>query len=186
MWPGTPRDMRLVRAYCRGRDICEGAGAVWDAAGSGMSGTARTLPPCACSRTSIFPPAGRPGSWGFCGRLRVRLLLGEVRVGVGVVGAAGGGGELEVAGPGGGGGPRRGVLCLGGGVGGRWRGGGGVRVQPGSCLIWWWVRPQPVCRHDHRTKQAPGWTLTQPRPGHMTWTTPSGSTYTTGPTSYPD
>src|ERR1017187_785570 len=112
MWPGTPRDMRLVRAYCRGRDICEGAGAVWDAAGSGMSGTARTLPPCACSRTSIFPPAGRPGSWGFCGRLRVRLLLGEVRVGVGVVGAAGGGGELEVAGPGLGEGPAGELLDL--------------------------------------------------------------------------
>src|ERR1022692_3252204 len=44
----------------------------------------------------------------------------------------------------------------------------------------------PVCRHDHKTKQAPGWTLTQPRPGHMTWTTPSGRTYTTDPTSYPD
>ncbi len=44
----------------------------------------------------------------------------------------------------------------------------------------------PVCRHDHRAKQAPGWALTQTQPGHMTWTTPSGRTYTTGPTSYPD
>jgi hypothetical protein len=44
----------------------------------------------------------------------------------------------------------------------------------------------PVCRHDHRAKQAPGWTLTQTQPGHMTWTAPSGRTYTTGPTSYPD
>jgi hypothetical protein len=44
----------------------------------------------------------------------------------------------------------------------------------------------PVCRHDHRAKQAPGWTLTQPRPGTMIWTTPSGRTYTTGPTCYPD
>jgi hypothetical protein len=44
----------------------------------------------------------------------------------------------------------------------------------------------PVCRHDHRAKQAPGWTLTQTQPGHMTWTTPSGRTYTTEPTSYPD
>jgi len=32
----------------------------------------------------------------------------------------------------------------------------------------------------------PGWALTQTQPGHMTWTTPSGRTYTTGPTSYPD
>ena len=44
----------------------------------------------------------------------------------------------------------------------------------------------PVCRHDHHLKQAPGWTLTQTQPGHMTWTAPSGRTYTTGPTSYPD
>jgi hypothetical protein len=44
----------------------------------------------------------------------------------------------------------------------------------------------PVCRHDHHLKQAPGWTVTQTQPGHMTWTTPSGRTYTTGPTSYPD
>ena len=44
----------------------------------------------------------------------------------------------------------------------------------------------PVCRHDHKTKQAPRWALTQTEPGHMTWTTPSGRTYTTGPTSYPD
>jgi hypothetical protein len=44
----------------------------------------------------------------------------------------------------------------------------------------------PVCRHDHRAKQAPGWTLTQTRPGTMIWTTPSGRTYTTGPTCYPD
>jgi hypothetical protein len=41
-------------------------------------------------------------------------------------------------------------------------------------------------RHDHRAKQAPGWALTQTQPSHMTWTTPSGRTYTTGPTSYPD
>ncbi|MDX6393756.1 MAG: hypothetical protein QOJ73_4819, partial [Streptosporangiaceae bacterium] len=44
----------------------------------------------------------------------------------------------------------------------------------------------PVCRHDHKTKQAPGWSLTQTQPGHMTWTVPSGRSYTTGPTSYPD
>jgi hypothetical protein len=44
----------------------------------------------------------------------------------------------------------------------------------------------PVCRADHKTKQAPGWSLTQTQPGHMTWTTPSGRSYTTEPTSYPD
>jgi hypothetical protein len=43
----------------------------------------------------------------------------------------------------------------------------------------------PVCRYDHGTKQAPGWTLTQTEPGVMTWTTPSGRSYTTGPTCYP-
>jgi len=39
----------------------------------------------------------------------------------------------------------------------------------------------PLCRHHHRCKQAPGWHLTQPRPGQMTWRTPSGRAYhTTG------
>ncbi|HSZ48699.1 MAG TPA: HNH endonuclease signature motif containing protein, partial [Streptosporangiaceae bacterium] len=39
----------------------------------------------------------------------------------------------------------------------------------------------PLCRHHHRCKQADGWQLTQPRPGQMTWRTPSGRTYhTTG------
>jgi hypothetical protein len=41
------------------------------------------------------------------------------------------------------------------------------------------------CRHHHHQKQAPGWRLDQHRPGHHTWTTPSGRQYTTGPTSYP-
>ena len=42
----------------------------------------------------------------------------------------------------------------------------------------------PPCRRHHRVKQAPGWTLTQPEPGVMHWTTPSGRSYTTTPTVY--
>ena len=42
----------------------------------------------------------------------------------------------------------------------------------------------PGCRRHHRVKQAPGWHLEQPEPGIMRWTTPSGRTYTTRPTSY--
>jgi Domain of unknown function (DUF222) len=42
----------------------------------------------------------------------------------------------------------------------------------------------PPCRRHHRVKQAPGWTLTQPEPGVMTWTTPSGRSHTTRPTVY--
>jgi hypothetical protein len=38
----------------------------------------------------------------------------------------------------------------------------------------------PLCRAHHQLKQAHGWRLTQPRPGVMQWTTPSGRTYTTG------
>ena len=37
----------------------------------------------------------------------------------------------------------------------------------------------PLCRHHHRCKQADGWHLTQPRPGQMTWRTPSGRAYET-------
>jgi hypothetical protein len=46
----------------------------------------------------------------------------------------------------------------------------------------------PVCRHHHKVKQTPGWTLTQNQhqPGTMTWTTPGHRTYTTEPTCYPD
>jgi hypothetical protein len=40
------------------------------------------------------------------------------------------------------------------------------------------------CRHHHRAKQAPGWRLEQPEPGHMRWTAPSGRVYTTTPTVY--
>jgi Domain of unknown function (DUF222) len=42
----------------------------------------------------------------------------------------------------------------------------------------------PVCRRHHRAKQAPGWHLSQPEPGVMRWTTPSGRVYTTRPTVY--
>jgi Domain of unknown function (DUF222) len=42
----------------------------------------------------------------------------------------------------------------------------------------------PPCRRHHRCKQAPGWTLKQPEPGVMRWTTPSGRSYTTRPTVY--
>jgi hypothetical protein len=35
----------------------------------------------------------------------------------------------------------------------------------------------PLCRRSHRTKQAPGWHVTQPQPGLLIWTTPSGRTY---------
>jgi Domain of unknown function (DUF222) len=42
----------------------------------------------------------------------------------------------------------------------------------------------PKCRRHHRTKQAPGWTATQPRPDISAWTTPSGRTHITTPTAY--
>jgi hypothetical protein len=35
----------------------------------------------------------------------------------------------------------------------------------------------PLCRRHHRTKQAPGWHLSQPEPGQLAWTTPSGRRY---------
>ncbi len=40
-------------------------------------------------------------------------------------------------------------------------------------------------RKCHRVKQAPGWEVTQPRPGWHAWTTPRGRTYTQGPKRYP-
>jgi hypothetical protein len=43
----------------------------------------------------------------------------------------------------------------------------------------------PLCRTHHRAKQAPGWQLTQPRPGTLVWTLPSGRSYTTEPEPYP-
>jgi hypothetical protein len=44
----------------------------------------------------------------------------------------------------------------------------------------------PLCRRHHQCKQAHGWTLDQSRPGIMTWTTPSGRSYTTYTITYPD
>jgi hypothetical protein len=43
----------------------------------------------------------------------------------------------------------------------------------------------PKCRHDHRLKQHPKWTVDQLPDGTYRWTTPSGRTYTTEPTRYP-
>ena len=43
----------------------------------------------------------------------------------------------------------------------------------------------PKCRHDHRLKQQPGWTVDQLPDGTFQWTTPAGRTYTTEPTRYP-
>jgi hypothetical protein len=52
-----------------------------------------------------------------------------------------------------------------------------------SCLC----NAGPVCRHDHRAKQAPGWHL-EPgeNRGWFRWTTPSGRSYLSRPTQYPD
>jgi hypothetical protein len=44
----------------------------------------------------------------------------------------------------------------------------------------------PLCRHHHKVKQTRGWQLTQPAPGTLTWQTPAGIQYTTGPTNYRD
>jgi hypothetical protein len=41
------------------------------------------------------------------------------------------------------------------------------------------------CRRDHKIKQSPGWTVTQPRPGYHRWTTPAGRSYVTEPMRYP-
>jgi hypothetical protein len=43
----------------------------------------------------------------------------------------------------------------------------------------------PKCRHDHRLKQHPKWTVVQLPDGTFRWTTPAGRTYTTEPTRYP-
>jgi Domain of unknown function (DUF222) len=42
----------------------------------------------------------------------------------------------------------------------------------------------PKCRRHHRTKQAPGWKTAQPAPDTVTWSTPSGRSHTTTPTTY--
>ena len=43
----------------------------------------------------------------------------------------------------------------------------------------------PLCRQHHQAKQAPGWHLSQPEPGTLTWTTPSGRRYPVTPEPYP-
>jgi hypothetical protein len=43
----------------------------------------------------------------------------------------------------------------------------------------------PKCRHDHRLKQHPRWSVDQLPDGTFRWTTPSGRTYTAEPTRYP-
>jgi hypothetical protein len=43
----------------------------------------------------------------------------------------------------------------------------------------------PKCRHDHRLKQQPGWTVDQRPDGSFRWTTPAGRSYDTEPTRYP-
>jgi len=42
----------------------------------------------------------------------------------------------------------------------------------------------PKCRHDHRLKQHPKWTVDQLPDGTLRWTTPSGRSYDTEPTRY--
>ena len=43
----------------------------------------------------------------------------------------------------------------------------------------------PLCRRHHQTKQTRGWHLTQPQPGTLIWTTPSGRHYTVTAEPYP-
>jgi hypothetical protein len=42
----------------------------------------------------------------------------------------------------------------------------------------------PACRHDHHTKQVPGWTVTCDQPGTVTWTTPGHRSRTATPAEY--
>jgi hypothetical protein len=35
----------------------------------------------------------------------------------------------------------------------------------------------PLCRHDHRARHDKAWKISQPTPGHITWTSPLGKTY---------
>jgi hypothetical protein len=45
----------------------------------------------------------------------------------------------------------------------------------------------PVCRHNHQDKQSAGWRLEPAgHRGWFRWTTPSGRTYLSRPTQYPD
>jgi hypothetical protein len=50
-----------------------------------------------------------------------------------------------------------------------------------SCLC----NTGPKCRHDHRLKQHPKWTVDQLPDGTFRWTTPAGRSYHTEPTRYP-
>jgi hypothetical protein len=43
----------------------------------------------------------------------------------------------------------------------------------------------PLCRRHHEAKQVPGWQLDQTELGVLTWTLPSGRSYTTRPDPYP-
>jgi hypothetical protein len=43
----------------------------------------------------------------------------------------------------------------------------------------------PLCRRHHQTKQARGWQLSQPEPGTLIWTAPSGRRYSVRPEPYP-
>jgi hypothetical protein len=43
----------------------------------------------------------------------------------------------------------------------------------------------PLCRRHHQAKQATGWHLSQPEPGRLSWTLPSGRRYTIAPEPYP-
>jgi hypothetical protein len=43
----------------------------------------------------------------------------------------------------------------------------------------------PFCRRHHQAKQTPRWHVDQTAPGILTWTLPSGRTYTTHPDPYP-
>ncbi|MGH3407021.1 MAG: hypothetical protein ACRDRJ_31645, partial [Streptosporangiaceae bacterium] len=47
------------------------------------------------------------------------------------------------------------------------------------------LRMQPRRLLPHPPQDLPGWTLTQPTPGHFQLTTPAGRTYTTTPDAYP-
>jgi hypothetical protein len=43
----------------------------------------------------------------------------------------------------------------------------------------------PLCRFHHKLKHADGWELTQPIPGTLIWTAPSGWKYPVGPDAHP-
>jgi hypothetical protein len=43
----------------------------------------------------------------------------------------------------------------------------------------------PLCRFHHKLKQADGWELTQPVPGTLVWTAPSGWKYPVAPDAHP-